>query len=93
MTKAVAALQEVAGPCYPLLLLKLGAPQWTPVGEEMLSQQVPGKDGTWALVICDADGNSKTMSGWLPRDKAEECSKLLEMKGIAVFTGEVRLPI
>ena len=86
-------LQDVAGPSYPMLLLKLGVTDWTPVGEEMLQKVVPGKNETAALVICDADGNSKAMSGWLPRPKADECSKSLGLRGVPVFPGEVRLPI
>jgi hypothetical protein len=93
VTKAVAALQEVAGPCYPMLLLKMGVAPWAPVGEEMMHKAVPGKSETAALVICDADGNSKAMSGWMPRAKADEYSKVLELKGIPVFPGEVKLPI
>ena len=92
-TKAVAVLQEVAGPSYPMLLLKLGAAEWTPVGEEAMQKVVPGKGGTAALVICDADGNSKAMSSWVPRSKAAEYSKALELKGLPVFPGEVKLPI
>jgi hypothetical protein len=90
---AVALLQEVAGPSYPMLLLKLGITDWTPVGEEMLHKVVPGKNDTAALVICDGDGNSKAMSGWIPRARAEECSKTLELKGIPVYPGDVKLPI
>lgn len=93
MTEAVAALQEVAGPSYPMLLLKLGAAQWSPVGEEMMQKVVPGKSGTAALVVCDADGNSKAMSGWFPRAKAAECSRALELKGVPVYPGEVKLPV
>jgi hypothetical protein len=89
----VAVLQEVAGPCYPMLLLKLGVASWTPVGDEMMHKVVLGKNDSAALVICDSDGNSKAMSTWLPRSKAAECSNALVLKGIPVFTGEVKLPI
>lgn len=92
-TLAVAALSEVAGPCYPMLLLKLGESSWTPVGEEMMHTVVPGKNGTAAVVICDGDGNSKAMSGWVSEAKAVECSKALEEKGVPVFPGDVKLPI
>ncbi len=93
VSRAVEALQRVAGPSYPMLFLKLGASQWTPVGEEMLQKIVPGKDGTAALVICDSEGNAKAMSAWLPGAKVEEHSKSLETKGLPVFPGEVKLPI
>ncbi len=76
-----------------MLLLKLGVPKWTPVGEEALQKIVPGKNATAALVICDADGNAKAMSGWLSEPRAKECSKLLEQKGVPMFRGEVKLPI
>lgn len=76
-----------------MLLLKLGVEQWAPVGEEMMQKVVPGKGETAALVICDADGNSKAMTGWMPRSKADECAKALELKGTPVFPGEVKLPI
>jgi len=90
---AVRALQEVAGPTYPMLFLKLGISDWTPVGEEMLHKLVPGKNETAALVICDADGNAKAMSGWVSTSKANELARLLESKGIPVFSGDVKLPI
>ena len=90
---ALAVLQGVAGPSYPMLLLKLGVTEWTPVGEEMMHKVVPGKNDTAALVICDADGNSKAMSGWTTSSKAAECSRVLELKGVPVFPGEVKLPI
>ncbi len=90
---AMSVLQEVAGPCYSMLFLKLGASDWTPVGEEMFHKVIPGKDGTAALVICDGEGNSKAMSTWVPAEKAVEHSRSLEAKGIPAFQGEVRLPI
>lgn len=93
VNRAVSALQEVAGPCYPVLFLKLGVTDWTPVGEEMLHKVVPGKNRTAALVICDCDGNSKAMSSWVPEGTADGLSKSLEQKGIPVFPGEVKLPI
>ena len=76
-----------------MLLLKLGVPMWTPVGEEALQKVVPGKNATAALVICDADGNAKAMSSWLPESRAKELSKSLEQKGVPMFRGEVKLPI
>jgi hypothetical protein len=93
VNRAVSALQEVAGPCYPMLFLKLGITNWTPVGEEMLHKVIPGKNGTAALVICDGDGNSKAMSAFVPDRKASEYSLALEQKGIPAFPGEVKLPI
>jgi hypothetical protein len=93
VNRAVSTLQEIAGPCYPMLFLKLGVTDWTPVGEEMMQKVVPGKNKTAALVICDGDGNSKAMSTFVPAEKASEFSKRLELKGIPVFPGDVKLPI
>jgi hypothetical protein len=93
VNRAVGALQEVAGPCYPMLFLKLGIPDWTPVGEEMLHQVIPGKEERAALVVCDAEGNSKAMSAWVSEEDAQKFSKELELRGISVFPGEVKLPI
>lgn len=90
---AINTLQEVAGPSYPMLFLKLGITDWTPVGEENLHKIVPGKNGTAALVICDGEGNSKAMSTWVPEEKANEFSKTLELKGVPVYPGDVKLPI
>ena len=93
MNRAVGALQEVAGPSYPMLFLKLGDSNWDPVGDEMLQKLIPGKNESAAIVICDADGNSKAMSGWLAVQSAEECSRKLVLKGVPVYSGEVKLPI
>ncbi len=90
---AIEVLQAVAGPCYPMLFLKLGITDWTPVGEEMLWAVVPGKNETGALVICDVDGNAKTMSTWVPAAKAQGYSKALAAKGIPEFDGEIKLPV
>jgi hypothetical protein len=90
---AMVVLQEVAGPCYSMLFLKLGTFDWTPVGKEQLHAVVPGKDNTSALVICDADGNAKAMSSWVSVERAEELAKILESKGIPRFRGKVGLPI
>lgn len=90
---AVNLLQEIAGPCYPLLFLKVGSGPWTPVGEEKLYSIVPGKSGTAALVICDAEGNSKAMTAWVPAATAEEHAHSLGSKGLSRFEGEVKLPI
>jgi len=90
---AVAVLQEVAGPSYPMLFLKLGLSDWTPVGDEMMHKVIPGKGGTAALVVCDAEGNAKAMSGWFPVDRAHALAKTLESREIPSFPGDVRLPI
>ena len=90
---AVDLLQSVAGPCYPMLFLKIGVSDWTPVGTEMLHKIVPGKNGTAALAVCDAEGNSKTMSSWLPEERAGELARILASRGIAEFAGEVKLPV
>lgn len=90
---AVARLQDVAGPSYPMLFLKIGISDWTPVGEEMLQKLVPGKNNTAALVICDSGGNSKAMSTWMPQEKAESCARSLEQRGVPEFPGDVKLPI
>jgi hypothetical protein len=93
VNRAVAMLQDVAGPSYPMLFLKLGLTDWTPVGEEMLHKLVPGKNDTAALVICDADGNAKAMSGWVKNSRANEYALVLESKGVPVYPGDVKLPI
>lgn len=90
---AIDILQGVVGVCYPMLFLKIGVSDWTPVGEETLHAVVPGKGDTAAIVICDSDGNSKTMSAWVPATKAEEHSTTLLARGIPKFDGEVKLPV
>ncbi|MBI3840399.1 MAG: hypothetical protein HY297_00330 [Thaumarchaeota archaeon] len=90
---AIDVLQEVAGPCYPMLFLKIGITEWTPVGEEMLYSVVPGKGAMAAIVICDADGNSKTMTPMVPAARASDFSKALEARGVPKFNGEVKLPV
>ncbi len=86
-------LQEVAGPSYPVLFLKIGIEDWTPVGEEELVALVPGKGGQAAVVLCDSDGNAKAISPWSNYADAERVSRALEAKGCAKFEGEVKLPI
>ena len=93
VNRAVGVLQEIAGPSYPMLFLKLGITDWTPVGEEMLHKILPGKSETAALAICDAEGNAKAMSGWLSVEKASELAKKLESRGVISFPGDVKLPI
>lgn len=91
--EAVELLQSVAGLSHPMLFLKMGAREWTPVGTETLQAVVPGKNKTAALVICDGEGNSKAMSAWLASTDAERYSQALAAKGVAKFQGEVKLPI
>ena len=93
MQDAVNLLREIAGQCYPMLFLKASSGAWTPVGEEKLYAVVPGKSGTAALVICDAEGNSKAMTSWVPAATAEEHACSLGSKGLAKFEGEVKLPM
>jgi len=90
---ALERLQDVAGPSYPVLFLKMGIQDWTPVGEEELCALVGGKGGTAAVVICDSDGNSKAMSAWVPRSEAERIANALEGKGLRRYVGEVKLPV
>ena len=86
-------LQEVAGPSYPVLFLKIGIQDWTPVGEEELLALVPGKGGKAAVVLCDSDGNAKAMSPWSDYAEAERVSRELQAKGHAMYGGEVKLPV
>lgn len=86
-------LQEVAGPSYPVLFLKMGVPEWIPVGEEELFAPVAGKGGTVAVVLCDSDGNAKAMSSWSSRADSERISRALESKGLTRYKGEVKLPV
>ena len=90
---AVQFLQEIAGVCHPLLFLKMGVSEWTPVGEEMLCALVPGKNSTVAIVICDRDGNAKTMSDWVNESEGSRMASVMTSKGIQRFDGEVKLPI
>jgi len=90
--EAINVLQPVAGQCYPMLFLKIGAGAWTPVGKEMLYSVVPGKSETAAVVVCDAEGNSKAMTPWIAASLAEDYARSLGSKGLARFEGEVKLP-
>ena len=90
---ALEKLQEVAGPSYPVLFLKMGVQEWTPVGEEELFSLVPGKEAKAAAVICDAGGNSKAMTSWLDRADAERIADELKLKGLVRYEGEVKLPV
>ena len=90
---AVQSLSEVAGPSSPVLFLKMGVEQWTPVGEEELLSVVDGKENTAALVLCDAEGNAKAMSGWLGRHIPDGFAKELETKGHRKYGGQVKLPV
>ena len=76
-----------------MLFLKVGSGAWTPVGEEKFYSVVPRKSGTAALVICDAEGNSKAMTPCVPAATAEEHARSLGSKGLVKFEGEVKLPI
>jgi len=91
--KAVDLLSEVAGLSYPVLFLKVGKEDWTPVGEENLFSVVSGKDGTAAVVLCDSDGNSKAISAWAARSDVERLAVMLASKGISRYVGEVKLPV
>ncbi|QQG48124.1 MAG: hypothetical protein HY247_05045 [archaeon] len=91
--EAMDLLQSVAGPCYPLLFLKIGPAKWTPVGEESLYSVIAGKNGTAAALICDSDGNSKTMTPWVPASKAREFVNGLAERGLSKYEGEPKLPI
>ena len=90
---AVEFLQSITRPCHPTLFLKMGVPEWTPVGEEMLYALVPGKNSTVAVVICDNDGNSKAMSDFVSALDGVRISGALAAKGIQRFDGEVNLPV
>jgi len=91
--RSLEKLQGTAGPSYPVLFLKMGIQDWTPVGEEELLAVVSGKEGKAAVVICDSDGNSKAMSSWLAREDAERIAGELESEGLARFEGDVKLPV
>ena len=91
--RAIKLLQEVAGPSYPVLFMKTGRTDWTPVGEENLYSIIDGKNNTAAVVICDSDGNTKAMSTWLSREDAAKSASLLQSRGIDRFRGDVKLPI
>lgn len=86
-------LQEVAGPSYPVLFLKAGVENWTPVGDEDLCSVVEGKGGTAAVVVCDSDGNAKAISGWVLAGAADRFASTLESIGIRRYGGRVKLPI
>ena len=91
--KAVDSLQEVAGASYPVLFLKSGREDWTPVGEEELYARVTGKGGTAAVVLCDTDGNSKAISGWVSPAEAERICSAFVSRGVKRYDGEIKLPI
>ncbi len=92
MQEALNLLLQVAVPCYPLLFLKMGNEHWSPVGSEMLYSLVKGKSGA-AVVVCDAEGNSKAITSWVSEGKAQEFAEALHSRGLAKFDGEVRLPV
>lgn len=90
---AVELLQGIAVVSHPTLFLKMEVADWTPVGEEMLYALVPGKNSTAAVVICDSDGNSKSMSDFVSVLESVRISGALAAKGIQRFDGEVKLPV
>jgi hypothetical protein len=91
--KAIAVLDSLLAPSSPVLFLKMDTKDWTPVGEETMVALVKGQDQKSAIVICDADGNSKAISAWVTDTVAQETLKSLEGKGLGKFEGELRLPI
>lgn len=93
MNAAIELLQGVAGVCHPMLFLKMGVHEWTPVGEEMLYAVVPGKNSTVAYAICDSDGNAKTMSDWVTESEGVRIEGVLSSMTIPRFDGDVKLPI
>jgi len=76
-----------------VLFLKMDSQEWAPVGEENLLATVGGKNSTAAVVICDGEGNSKAISGWVSEDVAERFAHALQARGISRFGGEIKLPI
>lgn len=91
--RAVEVLQETAGLSYPVLFLKEGKDDWTPVGDEVLCSLFRGKDALASVVLCDSEGNAKAMSEWVSRDEAERFISSLAAKGIQKYEGEVQLPV
>ena len=91
--RSLELLQEAAGPSYPVLFLKMGVQDWTPVGEEELFALVPGKGGTAAVVVCDSDGNAKAVSSWSSQADGERISRVLASKGCPRYNGDVKLPV
>ncbi|HXW36461.1 MAG TPA: hypothetical protein VEJ36_00960 [Nitrososphaerales archaeon] len=90
---SVETLQAIAGPCYPMLFLKTGLADWTPVGDEQLFSTLRRGDGTAALVICDADGNSKAVSAWFSEATASGYAAELRTRGLVEYIGVVKLPL
>lgn len=91
--EAVELLQTVTRTSHPMLFLKMGTVNWTPVGDAMLQAIIPGRNGTAAVVLCDEEGNSKAMSDWVAEAQAEEHSRALLAKGVRKYEGEVKLPV
>jgi hypothetical protein len=90
---SLSLLEEAAGPSHAVLFMKTGRTDWSPVGEENLYSTIDGKGGTTAVVICDSDGNTKAMSGWLSSEDAEKSASVLQSRGLGHFLGEVKLPV
>ena len=91
--KAVDALTQVAGASYPVLFLKTGREDWTPVGDENLCAMVHGKGRAAAVVLCDSEGNAKAISGWISEEDAARVMTTLQSQGLHPYTGEVKLPV
>lgn len=91
--RAVQLLDEVGVPSSPVLFIKVGKTDWTPVGDENFYSIIEGKDFTAAVVLCDGDGNSKAMSAWLGREAVSKFAPILESRGVGRYAGEVKLPI
>lgn len=71
----------------------MGREDWTSVGQEELFSVVNERDDTAAVVICDSEGNTKAISGWLSRGDAERFATTLESRGHPRYDGEVKLPV
>ena len=91
--RAVELLEQAAGLSYPVLFLQEGKDDWTPVGDENLCALVRGKDGLAAIVVCDSEGNAKSMSGWVVMEEADRYMSSLRTKGLEIFPGDIQLPV
>jgi hypothetical protein len=90
---ALQILQGIVGIANPVLFVKMKYDKWEPVGQENLYSVLLGKNDTAAVVVCDSDGNTKAMSGWLSRAEAEKAASALSSSGLQRFDGEIKLPI
>lgn len=89
---AVQLLSDVGGPSFPLLVLKMGLSDFTPVGAENFYAVIK-KDKLEAVVLCDIDGNAKAITGWLNAEKVKEVIYKLEQRGIKKFEGRLKTPV